>query len=183
VVFAYRYSHTGTAEPQTGIPNRKPLATVAARSVQHLTIRGGTVFGAPTLVAKVNHVCVRNRDSGPFNAGNEELQDIESSASAASLRRKPLSGPASRRVLFHPCASLSLHLHLVVKGTPTPKLSNMLGTPQERPAACAAGRHCLSVDSGNYLRPPPWNPPPPWKPPPPCATSPPWNPPTDPCPT
>ena len=28
-----------------------------------------------------------------------------------------------------PCASLSLHLHQVVKGTFTPKLSNMLGTP------------------------------------------------------
>jgi hypothetical protein len=27
-----------------------------------------------------------------------------------------------------PCASLSLHLHRVVKGTFTPKLSNMLGT-------------------------------------------------------
>src|SRR5881392_315493 len=26
-----------------------------------------------------------------------------------------LSGPASRRVLFHPCASLSLHVHHVVK--------------------------------------------------------------------
>src|SRR5213593_1148339 len=40
-----------------------------------------------------------------------------------------LSGPASRRVLFHPCASLSLHLHQVVKRTCTSKLSNMLGTP------------------------------------------------------
>src|SRR2546427_13100186 len=28
-----------------------------------------------------------------------------------------LSGPASRRVLFHPCASLRLHLHPVVKST------------------------------------------------------------------
>src|SRR5437879_13045709 len=28
-----------------------------------------------------------------------------------------LSGPASRRVLFHPCASLSLHVHHVVKRT------------------------------------------------------------------
>jgi hypothetical protein len=35
------------------------------------------------------------------------------------------SDPASRR---RPCASLSLHLHQVVKGTFTPKLSNMLGT-------------------------------------------------------
>src|SRR5208282_3238462 len=36
-----------------------------------------------------------------------------------------LSDPASPR---HRCASLSLHLHQVVKGTFTPKLSNMLGT-------------------------------------------------------
>src|ERR1700676_4270871 len=41
-----------------------------------------------------------------------------------------LSGPASRRVLFHPCASLSLHVHHVVKRTCTSKLSNMLGTPK-----------------------------------------------------
>jgi len=42
-----------------------------------------------------------------------------------------LSGPASRRVLFHPCASLWLHLHQVVKGTFTLELSNMLGTQRE----------------------------------------------------
>jgi len=36
-----------------------------------------------------------------------------------------LSGPASRRVLFHPCASLWLHLHPVVKGAFTLELSNM----------------------------------------------------------
>src|SRR4051812_21131680 len=36
-----------------------------------------------------------------------------------------LSGAASRR---RPCASLALHLHQVVQGTCTPKLSNMLGT-------------------------------------------------------
>ena len=35
------------------------------------------------------------------------------------------SVPASRR---RPCASLALHLHQVVQGTCTPKLSNMLGT-------------------------------------------------------
>ena len=44
-----------------------------------------------------------------------------------------LSGPASRRVLFHPCASLSLHVHHVVKRTYTYKLSNMLGTQEEGP--------------------------------------------------
>jgi len=42
-----------------------------------------------------------------------------------------LSGPASRRVLFHPCASLWLHLHQVVKGTFTLKLSGMLGTQRK----------------------------------------------------
>jgi hypothetical protein len=39
-----------------------------------------------------------------------------------------LPDPASRR---RPCASLSLHLHQVVKGTFTPKLSNMLGTHEK----------------------------------------------------
>jgi hypothetical protein len=34
-------------------------------------------------------------------------------------------------VLFHPCASLSLHLHQVVKGTCTPKLLNLFGTQQK----------------------------------------------------
>ena len=41
-----------------------------------------------------------------------------------------LSDPASRR---RPCASLSLHLHQVVKRTFTFKLSNMLGTPTKNP--------------------------------------------------
>src|SRR5438477_6231652 len=41
-----------------------------------------------------------------------------------------LSGPASRPVLFHPCASLSLHVHHVVKRTYT-KLSNLLGTQEK----------------------------------------------------
>src|ERR1035437_5573040 len=44
------------------------------------------------------------------------------------------SDPASRR---RPCASLSLHLHQVVKGTSTPKLSIMLGTPGWRRASPA----------------------------------------------
>jgi hypothetical protein len=39
-----------------------------------------------------------------------------------------LSDPASRR---RPCASLSLHLHQVVKRTSTFELSNMLGTPKK----------------------------------------------------
>jgi len=42
-----------------------------------------------------------------------------------------LSDLASRR---RRCASLSLHLHQVVKGTFTPKLSNMLGTRKYPPA-------------------------------------------------
>jgi len=41
-----------------------------------------------------------------------------------------LSDPASRR---RPCASLSLHLHQVVKRTFIFELSNMLGTPRKRP--------------------------------------------------
>src|SRR5215472_2813116 len=49
-----------------------------------------------------------------------------------------LSGPASRRVLFHPCASLSLHVHHVVKRTCTSKLSNMLGTHKKAPASAGA---------------------------------------------
>src|SRR5262249_15972481 len=40
-----------------------------------------------------------------------------------------LSDAASRR---RPCASLALHLHQVVRGTCTPKLSNMLGTQLTR---------------------------------------------------
>jgi hypothetical protein len=47
-----------------------------------------------------------------------------------------LSDPASRR---RPCASLSLHLHQVVKGTFTPKLSNMLGTPKRWPVPYGTG--------------------------------------------
>src|SRR3954469_8903289 len=39
------------------------------------------------------------------------------------------SDPASRR---RPCASLALHLHQVVQGTCTPRLSNMLGTRRNR---------------------------------------------------
>ena len=45
-----------------------------------------------------------------------------------------LSDPASRR---RPCASLSLHLHQVGKGTFTPKLSNMLGTHRKGATARA----------------------------------------------
>ena len=42
-----------------------------------------------------------------------------------------LSDPASQR---RPCASLSLHLHQVVKRTFTFELSNMLGTQKKTPA-------------------------------------------------
>jgi len=48
-----------------------------------------------------------------------------------------LSGPASRRVLFRPCASLSLHVHHVVKRTFTSKRSNIArhtkGRERQRP--------------------------------------------------
>jgi hypothetical protein len=47
-----------------------------------------------------------------------------------------LSDPASRR---RPCASLSLHLHQVVKGTFTPELSNMLGTPKNAAGMFSGG--------------------------------------------
>jgi len=46
-------------------------------------------------------------------------------SSGSHLCSTLLSDPASRR---RPCASLSLHLHQVVKRTSTSKLSNMLGT-------------------------------------------------------
>src|SRR3954466_10641983 len=45
------------------------------------------------------------------------------------LRSTLPSDPASRR---RPCASLALHLHQVVQGTCTPRLSNMLGTQLTR---------------------------------------------------
>src|SRR5215216_3549548 len=45
------------------------------------------------------------------------------------LRSTLPSDPASRR---RPCASLALHLHQVVQGTCTPRLSNMLGTQLNR---------------------------------------------------
>src|SRR5689334_12188649 len=51
-----------------------------------------------------------------------------------------LSGPASRRVLFHPCASLSLHVHHVVKRTYTSQLSTLLGTPKENRPRFRSGR-------------------------------------------
>jgi hypothetical protein len=52
-----------------------------------------------------------------------------------------LSDPASRR---RPCASLSLHLHQVVKRTFTFELSNMLGTQSKRRHECRRGRQeCL----------------------------------------
>jgi hypothetical protein len=51
-----------------------------------------------------------------------------------------LSDVASRR---RPCASLALHLHQVVQGTCTPKLSNMLGTQLNR---FAVGKNELPLD-------------------------------------
>jgi hypothetical protein len=57
-----------------------------------------------------------------------------------------LSGPASRRVLFHPCASLSLHVHHVVKRTCTSKLSIMLGTQKKSRTLPLAARAILLVE-------------------------------------
>src|SRR5664279_847693 len=53
----------------------------------------------------------------------------------------PLSDPASRRRL---CASLSLHLHQVVKRTSTSKLSNVLGTPPRKARSSRSGLHSAS---------------------------------------
>jgi hypothetical protein len=53
------------------------------------------------------------------------------SSISTTLASTSLSGPASRRVLFHPCASLSLHVHHVVKRTYTSELSNLLGTQKK----------------------------------------------------
>ena len=56
-----------------------------------------------------------------------------------------LSDPASRR---RPCASLSLHLHQVVKRTFTSKLSNMLGTRKGRkPQSRRSALHLLDDPS------------------------------------
>ena len=64
------------------------------------------------------------------------------------------SDHASRR---RPCASLALHLHQVVQGTFTPKLSNMLGTRLRRlakidcpfrPVSCYSPVHAEPTHSG-----------------------------------
>src|SRR5208282_802781 len=59
-----------------------------------------------------------------------------------------LSDPASRR---RPCASLSLHLHQVVKRTFTSQLSNMLGTPKNARAQ-SAGVVSAAVRSEGVLQ-------------------------------
>jgi hypothetical protein len=55
-----------------------------------------------------------------------------------------LSDPASRR---RRCASLSLHLHQVVKGTFTPKLSDMLGTLKKAAEVNTAANNFETKDS------------------------------------
>src|SRR5215469_4105721 len=57
-----------------------------------------------------------------------------------------LSGPASQRVLFHPCASLSLHVHHVVKRTFTSKRSNIARHAKKTPAL--AGVFCFGFSLG-----------------------------------
>ena len=57
-----------------------------------------------------------------------------------------LSGPASQRVLFHPCASLSLHVHYVVKRTFTSKRSNIARHAKKTPAL--AGGFCFGFSLG-----------------------------------
>ena len=64
-----------------------------------------------------------------------------------------LSDPASRRPR---CASLSLHLHQVVKKTSTFKLSNMLGTPMKKGRSIASALSCflrMRVPNHNYCSP------------------------------
>src|SRR3954471_20709182 len=56
------------------------------------------------------------------------------------------SDPASRR---RPCASLALHLHQVVQGTCTPRLSNMLGTRLNRSAVELASV-CLKLVRASF---------------------------------
>src|SRR5664280_1429995 len=63
----------------------------------------------------------------------------------------PLSDPASRRRL---CASLSLHLHQVVKRTSTSKLSNMLATPKKSPLLPERATWCMEAD---YFPTKPWS--------------------------
>jgi len=55
------------------------------------------------------------------------------------------SDAASRR---RPCASLALHLHQIVQGTCTPKLSNMLGTrwPWRLPARAPSDPYVLILE-------------------------------------
>jgi hypothetical protein len=60
------------------------------------------------------------------------------------LLRASFSGPDSRRVLFHRCASLRLHLHQVVKGTFTLKLSTCSGTPKNSRGFSASGSSFLN---------------------------------------
>src|SRR3954468_13566238 len=61
------------------------------------------------------------------------------------LRSTLPSDPASRR---RPCASLALHLHQVVQGTCTPRLSNMLGTRRSGFAAGWGERASWVVQTG-----------------------------------
>ena len=58
------------------------------------------------------------------------------------------SDPASRR---RPCASLSLLLHQDVKGTYTPKLSNMHGVQQENPRREAGVLVCCCRQSAGSI--------------------------------
>src|SRR6476660_7448263 len=68
------------------------------------------------------------------------------------IRSTLLSDPASRR---RPCASLALHLHQVVQGTCTPRLSNMLGTRLNRFAVGQRLRPWSFCDSTSRREPSP----------------------------
>jgi hypothetical protein len=61
-----------------------------------------------------------------------------------------LLGLALRRVLFHPCASLSLHVHHVVKRIHTSKLSTLLGTHKNRRAGARHYQTLVPMEMTRY---------------------------------
>src|SRR5213082_2507955 len=75
--------------------------------------------------------------SGVWKRGCKQPRHIPTLLVRSRHRSTLPSDPASRR---RPCASLALHLHQVVQGTCTPRLSNMLGTQLNRFAVGSASR-------------------------------------------
>jgi len=96
--------------------------------------RGAGLRPPPKLHVQFSRMQLSRRLS---HAEMQEKESTRSSSQAHTHRTASWREVASthhltsRRVLFHPCASLRLHLHQVVKGTLTLELSNMLGTPKK----------------------------------------------------